>query len=142
MAEPAGMLLADASEADWAAVFAHAHLVRYAPGEVIAEVGQDEESLYVVVQGEVDVLVPAKRTGQLAPVSQLQAGDVFGEVSFFDGQPRSAQVQAASDVVLAGLDHKGFAGLCATHPQIANRLLLDLGRILSGRLRAAEQRSR
>jgi len=142
MAERAGMLLADASEADWAAVFAHAHLARYAPGEVIAEVGQDEESLYVVVQGEVDVLVPAKRTGRLAPVSQLQAGDVFGEVSFFDGQPRSAEVRAASDVVLAGLDHAGFAGLSASHPQIANRLLLDLGRILSGRLRAAEQRTK
>ncbi|NHC45591.1 Crp/Fnr family transcriptional regulator [Motilibacter aurantiacus] len=137
---PGGTLLADASEEEWAAVFTHAHLLRYAPGEVIADVGEDDESVYVVVQGDVEVLVPAEGTQGLTLVDELEAGNVFGEVSFLDGEPRSAQVRAASDVVLAGLDHEGFDRLSAAHPALAIRLLLDLGRILAGRLRAAERR--
>jgi len=60
---------------------------------------------------------------------------VFGEQAFFDGLPRSASVRALSDGEVRSLTREAFAVLAAREPELARALLLDLGRILSLRLR-------
>ena len=62
---------------------------------------------------------------------------MVGELAFFDGGPRSATLEAVTDVEGARLDAVGFERLSAEEPELARTMLLELGRVLAGRLRRA-----
>jgi CRP/FNR family transcriptional regulator, cyclic AMP receptor protein len=135
---PAQVLLADASEADWTALLDFTQARRFGAGQEVLHAGGGGRSLYLLLEGTLEVVTPPTRFGRKRPLGRLEAGSVVGEVSFFDAEPRSAGVRALTPVVLAELTAEGFDGLVAKHPDLARRLLLDLGRILAGRLRRAE----
>ena len=63
---------------------------------------------------------------------------MIGELSFFDGGGRSALVRAVTPAVLAEMSRSEFDALAVANPDLARRLLLDLGRILAQRLRAVQ----
>ena len=67
----------------------------------------------------------------------IEAPAVVGELSFFDGLPRSATLEAMTDVEAVRLDPAAFDRLAAEEPELARTLLLDLARILALRLRMA-----
>ena len=71
-------------------------------------------------------------------VRVLEAGDLFGEVGFFDGLPRSADVAAHEPAEALVLTQPAFQRLRLVHPRIALRFVLDLGRILGERFRASD----
>jgi CRP/FNR family transcriptional regulator, cyclic AMP receptor protein len=135
---PAQVLLADASEADWTTLLDYAQARRFGAGQEVLHAGAGGRSLYLLLEGTLEVVPPQARFGRKRPRVRLEAGSVVGELSFFDGEPRSAGVRALTPVVVAELTPDGFDGLVAGHPDLARRLLLDLGRILAGRLRRAE----
>jgi CRP-like cAMP-binding protein len=66
---------------------------------------------------------------------------VFGEMAFFDGAPRSASVYALEQVEVLALHQDAFELLAAWRPRIALKLVMDLGRVLSLRLRQTNQRA-
>jgi CRP/FNR family transcriptional regulator, cyclic AMP receptor protein len=139
---PPQVLLADASEAEWATLLDFTQARRFGAGQEVLHAGGGGRSLYLLLEGTVEVVGPQTRFGRKRPGARLDAGSVVGEVSFFDGAPRSAGVRALTPAVLAELTPEGFDNLAAGHPDLARRLLLDLGRILAGRLRRAEATAR
>jgi len=62
---------------------------------------------------------------------------VVGELAFFDGQPRSATLEAITEVEAVRLDPEALDRLAVEEPELARALLLDLARILALRLRMA-----
>jgi CRP/FNR family transcriptional regulator, cyclic AMP receptor protein len=132
------VLLPDASEADWTRLLDFTQAKRFGAGQEVLHAGGGGRSLYLLLEGTLEVVAPGTRFGRKRPLARLEAGSVVGELSFFDGEPRSAGVRALTAVVLAELTPDGFDRLVAKHPDLARRLLLDLGRVLAGRLRRAE----
>ncbi len=57
----------------------------------VFQVGQAGDSLHIVLRGSVKVSLLSEE-GKEAILSILGAGEVFGEMSLFDGEPRSATV--------------------------------------------------
>jgi CRP-like cAMP-binding protein len=112
--------------------------LRFSAGQDVLAAGSGGRSLYVLVEGTVEVLAPSARFGRQRRIARLEVGSVIGEVSFFDGAPRSAGVRAVTPVVLAEMTVQDFERLADRHPGLARSLLLDLGRILAGRLRKDE----
>ena len=108
----------------------------YAPGEFAVRRGELDRSFFVISRGSFEVLVPSGKKPQRVRV--LEAGDLFGEVGFFDGLPRSADVVALEQAEALVLTQAGFQRLRLTHPRLAVRFLLDLGRILGERFRASD----
>jgi CRP/FNR family cyclic AMP-dependent transcriptional regulator len=135
---PTQVLLPDASEADWTTLLEFTRARRFSAGQDILEVGGGGRSLYVLLEGSLEVVTPKTRFGRQRREGRLEAGSVVGELAFFDGAPRSAAIRTLTPIVLAELTPEGFEGLVARHPDLARRLLLDLCRILAGRLRRAE----
>lgn len=126
-----GVFLARASRADWERLAACCSVRRFRAGDTVVQQGERAQSLYIVARGSLEVRRGARR------LAHVPEGSVFGEQAFFDGEPRSADVVAASDGELLELGADDLELLAARDPQLARAVLFDLGRILSLRLRAA-----
>jgi CRP-like cAMP-binding protein len=105
---------------------------RWHGGAII--VGQNEpgDGLYVVVRGNAKVVLFGEN-GREMTLSLLGPGDFFGEMSLFDGKPRSANVVAVEDSTLLTLDREAFLAHLRVSPETSLRLLREL----SERLRRA-----
>lgn len=136
--EASGVILQGLSPAEWDTFLGFAERLLFVAGTRIFSAGESGRAIYIVrsgrVRGEVQL---ARRSGA---TSMMGPGAVFGELGFFDGAPRSASLWAEDDVELLVLPFAAFDTLAAWHPRIARELLLDLGRVLSARLRRAEAR--
>jgi CRP/FNR family transcriptional regulator, cyclic AMP receptor protein len=131
------LLLADASDAEWATLLAHTRNRRFNPGDAIVTAGAGDQSLYLVLEGQLEVLAERGRRGYRR-IASIATGSVIGELSFFDGGGRSALVRAVTPAVLAEMSRSEFDALAVASPELARRLLFDLGRILARRLRAVQ----
>ena len=131
-------LLPDASDDEWATLLKHTRRRSFGPGDAVVTAGALDRSLYLVIDGLLEVLVAHGRRGHRR-IATIGAGSVIGELSFFDGGARSALVRAVAPADLAELSPAGFDALAIASPALARRLLFDLGRILAKRLRAAQR---
>ena len=122
------------SEEEWQKVVRYAESIDFKPGTLLLKAGESDDSLSIVVSGQVEVINP-NSFGFLKRIATIGEGSVFGELAFFDGQPRSASIRAISDGQLLRLSRKGFNRIAAWNPSLAQQLLFDLGRILAYRFR-------
>jgi CRP/FNR family transcriptional regulator, cyclic AMP receptor protein len=138
--EIAEVFLPEASESDWGALLRHCRRRRFAAGDSVITAGAMSRSLYLVVDGTLEVLPPGpKRSHTASPrVITVGAGSVLGEIAFFDSGQRSADVRAATAVEVAELRLDDFGALAEEEPRLGLQILFDLGRILAQRLRRAQ----
>jgi CRP/FNR family transcriptional regulator, cyclic AMP receptor protein len=127
------MFMPDATASDWAKVFAHAETLGVPAGLAVLQAGETDRALYLITEGTLAVRLPRAESAFKA----IEAPAVVGELAFFDGGPRSATLEALTDVEGARLDTGGFERLAAAEPELARTMLMDLGRVLAGRLRRA-----
>ena len=103
-------------------------------GEMLFHINDMGKELYIVLEGEVDILLPYGK-GHYKRLSKFGAGAFFGEIAFLKPGPRTADAKAMSDTELVMLTRKGFQQLREQYPETAVKLLMRLGRELSDRLR-------
>lgn len=107
---------------------------------VEGDVGTD---VYLILAGSVRVVgnVDLDHERTVHPgFSELSAGQVVGELSLFDGQPRSATVVTLTDCELAVLDGGKLMAFLEDHPEIGYPIFRELIQLLVGRLRQANRR--
>jgi CRP-like cAMP-binding protein len=106
----------------------------YPPGSVIFEQGGTADCVLLVRSGRVRV---ARRAGaEEVVLAERGAGELLGDLSGIDGQPRSASVTALDEVRGLVVPLRAFRGFLMEHPRAAISLL----ELLSRRLREAEAR--
>jgi CRP-like cAMP-binding protein len=98
-------------------IAARAHVLAFAPGDVIVPEGEAGLGFYVIIVGRAGVW----RDGTL--LTTLGDGDFFGEVSLLEWAPRNATVTAESDVRCLGILRSFFKDLLSQHPRLAMRVL-------------------
>ena len=81
----------------------------YEPGEIVFEQGDVGDCFYILVKGEVEVLVA--RDGQQQSVARLHEGESFGEMALLKHQSRSASVRCITAVELLVLRRCDFQSL-------------------------------
>jgi small-conductance mechanosensitive channel/CRP-like cAMP-binding protein len=101
-------------------VLASSQAVSYAAGEAIVQEGARGESLYQLLRGRVTVLKQVQ-PGHTVPVAELGPGDVFGEMTLFQGAPRSATVRALEECHLLRVGRAGFRDLMERDPALVER---------------------
>lgn len=87
------------------------------------------QSLYCVASGIVRIVLSSKE-GREAVLVLLRPGEFFGELSLFDGQPRSASAIAMGPTEVAILRRDDFLSFLQEHPQAALTVLAVLSRRL------------
>ena len=95
-------------------------------GEVIVRQGEIGNCMYVIQQGQVEVLL---RKGDAdVCVAVLGEGDFFGEMALFDQEVRSATVRARGEVRILTLEKRTFLRRIHQDPSLAFRMLEKMSR--------------
>jgi CRP-like cAMP-binding protein len=108
--------------------------VRFRQDEIVIPEGAPGDEMFFIESGRVSVV--RGRGPNALPLAELGAGDIFGEMALLTGNPRSATVTALSEVDLWTLSQADFEDLVTAYPNLA----LSLSRLLSERLRSADER--
>ena len=125
------------SEEDLLKLYSIGETQTFAVGDIALQEGDTDTSIYIVLEGLAEVTIPAKK--EWFKVATLTPGSVFGELSFFDRMPRSARVSVLSDCTVLKISESSFHKLLTSDPGISMAFLLELGKILSIRLRLMNQ---
>ena len=106
----------------------------YVKGETVFRRGDVGAELYVIVDGEIRIHLD--HAGHAVTLARHGAGNVVGEMSVFDEEPRSAGAQAMADTTIRVLRRDRLQAIVIEHPEV----LLEFIKNLSQRLRAMDQK--
>jgi len=106
----------------------------FAADKCIYSLGDEADSLYIVLRGRVQVFVKDD-VGENIVLGESESGEVFGEISLLDGGPRNATAVTMEPCEVLRLDRECLQKLISGHPHAALDLLTVVGR----RLRATDE---
>lgn len=104
-----------------------------AKGDSIISEGERSDALYFLVEGSAEVL--KLRKGEQMKIGNIFSGELIGEISFLDGEPRSATVKAAQDCKVIEIPKENFTKILDTQPKWVKALI----NTLSTRLRRSNK---
>ena len=107
-------------------------------GTQILKEGESGNHLFLIESGSVRVCKKCGQPGE-TELDRLGQGEFFGEMCILETLPRSATVQAASDVVLFRISSMAFYHLHQELPDQFSLLVLNVARDLSRRLRRLDE---
>jgi CRP-like cAMP-binding protein len=94
----------------------------YFPGEHVFEINDPSDRMYIVLTGKIGISI--HRDPKVKDfVTELGAGECFGEMGPIDGSPRSGTAHVLEDSLLLYLDKLKLHGLIASYPELALGLL-------------------
>ena len=82
--------------------------------------GDEGDNLYLIQDGS--CIVSVEKDGTVHPISRLKAGDIVGEMALFTGEPRSAHVDAETNLTLWSLNRAQFDALSGEYPDLRDFL--------------------
>ena len=111
---------------------------RYSPGEVILAEGASTQSIWIVLTGEcrASKTTIAESEKELATI---EAGGVFGEMSFFNPAPHSASIKALTAVETLALPREKYDLLLRVGSLAAYKLSYNTMGVLAERLRRMDE---
>lgn len=101
----------------------------YEDGESIVRQGETNDDLYVILQGQVEVVLGQET--RLRRLAVLGEGDFFGEMEIFDASARNATVRALGQSRILTVDKKTLLKRLQEDPSLSLHFL----QTLSSRLR-------
>ena len=97
----------------------------FSAGHQIFTVGQPGDVMYVVKEGEVDIVINDKVVDTVGP------GGLIGEMALIDKRPRSATAIAKTDCKLVSVNEQRFQRLVQQTPHFAIQVM----KVMAQRLR-------
>lgn len=107
-----------------------------ARGEAVFHRGDPGDAMYVSLRGQIGIWLPAEQGGRRRRMVSYAPGVAFGEIGLLQGRPRSADAIAEEDAVVLELSRPAYERIAAEKPALLAQMLLNLGLLLSSRVRA------
>lgn len=92
----------------------------FSPGEVIVRQGDEDDELFIILRGEVAVVLEAGT--ETMEVTRLGKGKFFGEMALVTGEKRKATVKAVTECELLVIDHDAFEHVLRANPDVISAL--------------------
>ena len=99
---------------------------QYHKGEVIVRQGEVGDTMFVIQEGSVEVILESE--GREIPLMEHGEGAFFGEMAIFDRDVRSATVRALTEARVLTVDRKNFMRRVHADPSLAFRLVETMSR--------------
>jgi len=103
------------------------YFIPFKAGDTIFKEGEPGDQMYVVLEGEVDVIVHDK------VVETVRVDNFLGEMALIDARPRSATAVARTDCRLAPINQNRFKFLVQQTPYFALHLMQGMAERLRHR---------
>ncbi len=104
-------------------------------GQLIFSAGDPGGTMFIVQSGRVEIFLQDKADERVI-LTTIERGDLFGEFSLLDNEPRSASAKALENTELLIVDRNDLQFLIKTHPDAA----LDMMMMLTRRIRESNMR--
>jgi len=104
-------------------------------GDVLFHEGDNAESMYLLMSGRIAIIIANPLDSRETVVSLMEHGDLFGEMSMLDHQPRSATARALEASRLLEIPFEPVATAFKNDPT----MLWGVTRLLASRLRAMDE---
>jgi CRP/FNR family cyclic AMP-dependent transcriptional regulator len=122
--------------------------VTFSSNDVIMKEGEVGDAMYIMLEGTVEVAksliikgMDNENEGKDKVFTKLTVGQhaVFGEMALLEECKRTATVRAVTDSVLYETKKDDFLRLAGEDYELGYRVLLNMARIVSSRLRKADE---
>jgi serine phosphatase RsbU (regulator of sigma subunit) len=110
-------------------IMAQLEIVNLKSGEILFREGDAGDRMYIVVSGDLEILMAPDTDNELI-LNRVLQGEYIGEMSLITGAPRTASVRAHGDVVLLSMSRIQLMDLLRDHPELASTMV----HVLSQRL--------
>ena len=108
--------------------------IHYQKGEVLFDQGASSDAVFIILDGEVDVL-RVTDAGEV-PLARLGVTELIGEMGVLCDKPRTAKIAAHSDVQALRIDKMTFLHIVQQVPALSMAIIREL----SDRLERANDR--
>lgn len=132
-------LLVGFHEGQLESLFNMIQVEEYKHGDVIIEEGSPGESVYILINGSVDVEKMTEEGTPALLTSLASPGDYFGEMAIVDVRPRSATVRARGKTELVSISKETFFTLFDEYPELMILVPSNIAKILADRLREVDE---
>ncbi|MEQ9639152.1 MAG: cyclic nucleotide-binding domain-containing protein [Alphaproteobacteria bacterium] len=123
-------ILGDLDDGDVGWLAENGRRITSQPGETLIQAGQPIDTLYVVLDGRLSVVI-----GRDVTIAEVGAGDILGEMSFVEKRPPSVSVVARAESRLLAVSQASLREALKREPAFAARFYRALAVFLSDRLR-------
>ena len=103
------------------------YFIPFKAGDIVFKEGEAGDQMYVVLEGEVDIIVHDK------VVETVGVDNFLGEMALIDARPRSATAVAKTDCKLAPINQNRFKFLVQQTPHFALHLMKGMAERLRNR---------
>lgn len=108
--------------------------IKLAPDQALLREGEHSHSMFWVQSGQ--LIVTKKRNGEDVLLGHVYSGELVGEISFLDNEPRSATVKAVSECEVIEIPQETLDKVFSTQPKWMEILV----KTMAERLRKANAR--
>jgi small-conductance mechanosensitive channel/CRP-like cAMP-binding protein len=91
-------------------------------GQKVITQGEPGDSMFIVIEGLLHVLIDFQGAGQQTRVGHVRAGEFFGEMSMLTGEPRTATVAAATDTLIYQITKADMDTIFLQRPELAEHM--------------------
>ena len=123
---PRSELLAGLSDAQREDILSQMQRLSLRKGDYLIRQGDAAQHVFYVLRGRFEVLLNDRHL-----VAEIGAGEPVGEIAFFSGLARTADVRASRDSEVLQLSRESFERLAAAQPDFVQSILRTLGRRLA-----------
>ena len=98
----------------------------YQDGQVIVRQGEVGDCMYVIQEGQVEVVL--EKDGEEVRLAVRGEGEFFGEMAIFEREVRMATVRALGQARVLTIDKKNFLRRIHEDPSLAYRIVQTMSR--------------
>lgn len=120
-------LFSQLAPADTETLTKHNHTRKYPANSILINEGDNTDSLYVILEGEVKAYA-CDESGKEVILNILHAGDYFGELSLIDDEPRSASIMTLTQTTVMVISKANFKKCLADNSDLAFNMIRALTR--------------
>lgn len=111
-------------------------------GETVFEAGSIGDSIILVLDGEVDVIVKANDGAEIK-IASVETNCFFGDMAIIENSPRAATMRTRTDCILGSINKSSFWDYYYKHPLIGRNLMWGINqRMKQANIQIVKQLSR
>ncbi|NUN68300.1 MAG: DUF1003 domain-containing protein [Bacteroidetes bacterium] len=99
-------------------------------GETLFRKGEPGSSMFVIEEGEMEIVLPVDPPVNEVQLSILREGEFFGELSLFADTPRTATARAVTDTKLVEMQRGDFITFVMERPSVGISMLSEMAKRL------------